>query len=251
MIKPILDINKLENKVWLPNVIIIGMQRAATSSLYKLFYTNNIFNLSIPKETHFFTRNFHYGFNWYRSCFRPKDNLNEGYLTNYTLDICPDYLTSFHALSRISYLSQSIRMKPILIVITRDKKSITESLIRYRYNRSQIKDYKLYSYLNSNLACELVSEASISSWQAEFPDIIKYSFSKLISQNGVLELLKIIYNSLGISDYDEKLYSLSNSLTLPQTNNSYNKVIIPRPLVIPISDLLIRFSPRFFGKIFS
>jgi hypothetical protein len=55
----------------LPDFIIIGGQRCGTTSLYNYLVEHPQVSPAFMKETHFFTRNYRKGLNWYRANFPP------------------------------------------------------------------------------------------------------------------------------------------------------------------------------------
>lgn len=85
----------------LPDFIIIGAQRAGTTSLFKYLCQHPDIHPSFPKEIHYFTNYFHKGNDWYRSHFPlKKEQTNstragdQGFLTG---EATPYYL--FHPLA--------------------------------------------------------------------------------------------------------------------------------------------------------
>jgi len=54
-----------------PNFLIIGSEKCGTSSLYQYIINHPHVISAIEKEIHFFTYNFDYGLDWYRSHFSP------------------------------------------------------------------------------------------------------------------------------------------------------------------------------------
>ena len=228
--------------IWIPNIIIVGMQRSATTSLYEFFKKSSLFNLSIPKETHFFSRNYHYGFHWYSRCFdSPANVLNKRECIS--IDICPSYLTSLSALSRIKHAVSAYSGSCKIIVISRDLPSLQDSLLRYRFQRNQISDLSASSFLKSDAACELVADSAVAAWQHAFPDLIIFPFSELVSPGGPLKITSLITDSQSISA--PAIYS---SDTLPRLNTQPKSILISNIMSRYIRNKLIFFSPRFFGK---
>ncbi|HKJ87522.1 MAG TPA: sulfotransferase domain-containing protein [Gammaproteobacteria bacterium] len=52
-----------------PDVFLIGAQKAGTTTLAEILDSHPGVTLSDPKEPHFFTKNLHLGWDWYRECF--------------------------------------------------------------------------------------------------------------------------------------------------------------------------------------
>lgn len=70
----------------LPDFLIIGSQKAATTTLFSYLRDNNQVAPPVVKETHFFNMNYNRGFNYYRSFF-PLFNSRKA-----TFEATPDYL---------------------------------------------------------------------------------------------------------------------------------------------------------------
>lgn len=227
---------------WIPNIIIAGMQRSATTSLYEYFRMSSLFNLSIPKETHFFSRNYHYGFDWYSKCFSPSAKSLIQH-EDISIDICPSYLTSFSALSRIKSAVSAYPGSCKIIIITRDMHSLQDSLLRYRFHRNQIKDLSMSSLLNSEAACEIVADSAVAAWKHAFPDLILFPFSDLVSPGGLSEIISLIARSQSIPPPP-----ICSSDKLPHLNSKPKSRLISNSFNRYIRNKLIYFSPRFFGK---
>ncbi|WP_207061005.1 sulfotransferase domain-containing protein [Motiliproteus sp. SC1-56] len=70
--------------VFCPDIFLIGAQKAGTTTLATLLDSFPNISLSRPKEPHFFTKNYHLGFDWYAKCFDNKDNILIDASTSYT-----------------------------------------------------------------------------------------------------------------------------------------------------------------------
>ena len=94
----------------LPNFLGIGVQRSATTWLYKCLKEHPHIFLPDKKELHFFDKNFDKGLDWYKSFFeRVTHEIAIG-------EITPDYLYNYKALERMA----SILPKAKLIVSLRN-----------------------------------------------------------------------------------------------------------------------------------
>tara|TARA_R110002096_G_scaffold16243_3_gene55553 strand:- start:2205 stop:3089 length:885 start_codon:yes stop_codon:yes gene_type:complete len=80
----------------LPNLLVVGAQKAGTTSLYELLKTHPEFHLPV-KEIKFFHRDEHYqkGINWYAQHF--KDYTGQKYIGDFT----PDYMAYSWSAERI------------------------------------------------------------------------------------------------------------------------------------------------------
>jgi len=90
----------------LPDSLIIGAQRAGTSSMFRLLKLHPQIYGSAKKEVHFFDRNYSKGVNWYRSHFPLRQKLKGGWVT---FEATPCYLMFPHAAERISQLLPNIK----------------------------------------------------------------------------------------------------------------------------------------------
>ena len=108
----------------MPDFIIVGAQKAGTSSLFKYCRQHPQINTCWLKEVHFFDKNFHQGEDWYRSHFpislgSPEDNV--------VGEATPYYLIHPHAPKRIHDLLPSVK----LIVLLRDP--VERAISHYYY----------------------------------------------------------------------------------------------------------------------
>lgn len=95
----------------LPDFLIIGAQKAGTSSMFRLLNLHPQIYGSIKKEVHFFDRHYSKGVNWYRSHFPMRQKIKKGYVTG---EASPCYLMFPHAAERISQLLPNIKMIVLL-----------------------------------------------------------------------------------------------------------------------------------------
>ena len=102
----------------LPDFIIIGAQRAGTTSLYNYIIDHPRVTPAFIKEVHFFDNNFNHGYNWYRAFFptllykRYKRLISHYQLT--TGESSPYYICHPHAAKRIKALLPEIKLIAIL-----------------------------------------------------------------------------------------------------------------------------------------
>jgi hypothetical protein len=95
----------------LPDFLIIGAQKAGTSSMFKLLHLHPQIYGSIKKEPHFFDANYSKGVNWYRSHFPMRQKIKKGCVTG---EASPCYLMFPHAAERISQLLPNIKLIVLL-----------------------------------------------------------------------------------------------------------------------------------------
>jgi len=81
----------------LPKFLIIGTQRAGTTSLYQYLIQHQEILPSKIKETHFFSNNFHKGLSWYESQFSFPQDSPVNHQNSITGEATPYYI--FHPLS--------------------------------------------------------------------------------------------------------------------------------------------------------
>lgn len=198
--------------------------------------------LSVPKETHFFSRNYSYGFSWYQRCFHDDPNEPCQY-SSISMDICPSYLTSMGALSRLKAASDTSTQAPLLVVVRRDSVSLSQSLVTYRYKRGQIPIASHASLLSSRYASELAAHSAVSAWLDAFPDILVFPFADLIRPGGAARLTADIVCSLGLSPPKYPL-----DLSLPKLNSRPKPTLISNAFSRYIRQKLLALSPRLFGR---
>ena len=70
----------------------IGAQRCGTTWIYEILNEHPEINMSSEKEIHFFSSNYHFGYNWYNSHFHSINAQKCGeYSTSYLYDLhCPE-----------------------------------------------------------------------------------------------------------------------------------------------------------------
>jgi hypothetical protein len=107
----------------LPDFIIIGVQKAGTSSLFHYLSQHPELSLSIEKEVHFFDNNFRKGLSWYKSFFPFRSDKSK------TGEASPYYV--FHPLA--PYRIKSLLPEVKLIVLLRNP--IERSLSHYQHNK--------------------------------------------------------------------------------------------------------------------
>jgi hypothetical protein len=104
----------------LPDFIVIGAQRAGTTSFFNYLCQHPEVHPSFPKEVHYFSNNFHKGLSWYRSHFpltsEKKKVEQDGRYKFITGEATPYYLSHPLAAKRASQVVPDA----FLIVLLRD-----------------------------------------------------------------------------------------------------------------------------------
>lgn len=95
----------------LPDFIVIGAQRAGSTSLFKYLEQLSAIKMSFVKETFYFTNFYNCGESWYRANFPLIKSINPGVLVG---EATPYYLVHPHAPKRISLLLPSVKLIALL-----------------------------------------------------------------------------------------------------------------------------------------
>ena len=95
----------------LPEFIIIGAQKAGTTSLYAALATHPKIRAASKKEVHFFDYNYHRGLGWYLRHFPAPARRRGGAITG---EASPYYLAHPHAARRIHAAVPGVRLIAIL-----------------------------------------------------------------------------------------------------------------------------------------
>ncbi len=85
----------------LPNFLIIGAQKAGTTSLYAYLCKHPHISSAFKKEVHYFDLNYSKGTNWYRSFFPLTKTLHKYKPSFITGEASPQYMFHPHSISRI------------------------------------------------------------------------------------------------------------------------------------------------------
>src|SRR5690242_3745935 len=116
----------------LPDFLIIGAQKAGTTSLYNYLIEHPTILPARRKEVHFFDQHFQKGVSWYRSCFptttqkRYREQIcREKVLTG---EASPEYLFYPHTAQKVAQLLPCIK----LIVLLRNP--VERAYSQYRHN---------------------------------------------------------------------------------------------------------------------
>lgn len=166
----------------LPNCIIVGTQKAGTTSLYGYLKQHPSVLTSMKKEVHYFDLNYHKGERWYRSFFPLDRTTNKGCVT---LEASPFYLMHPHAAKRIHHLLP--RAKIIVILRNPVDRAISHYYHEVKYKRET---------LSINEAMQAEKERTGIEWQKIVDDESCREFKSF-------ESLYFLYTRRGI--YKEQL----------------------------------------------
>jgi hypothetical protein len=117
----------------LPDFLIIGAQKAGTTSLFHYLEQHPQMRSPLRKEIHYFSNNFAEGVQWYRAHFPLQRQLSRDQIT---FEASPSYLFNPLAPSRIAELTPKAK----LIAILRDpaKRAISHYLHSKRHGREPL-----------------------------------------------------------------------------------------------------------------
>ena len=112
----------------LPDFIIVGAQKAGTTSLFSYLRQHAAIRMSYVKEVHYFDHNHHRGERWYRSHFPFSKSLPTGTLVG---EASPYYLVHPHAPRRIRELLPSTKLIALL------RNPVERAISHYFHERSR------------------------------------------------------------------------------------------------------------------
>ena len=150
---------KFKTKRILPNFFGIGVKRGGTSWIYEILKTHpEIYLCPYQKETHFFSKFYYKGLNWY-SRFFPKLKYINDY--KYIGEITPTYIFYKHVPILISKYFPSAKF----IVILRNP--VDRLISEYKYERINPDIFKKGYYIKQ------LNKISIFNYIKEYPDTFK------------------------------------------------------------------------------
>jgi hypothetical protein len=95
----------------LPDFLVLGAQRAGSTSLYHTLIRHPHVRGALVKEIHYFDRYYHRGAGWYRAHFPLRPAFGDGLLTG---EASPSYLFHPHTPERVKRLIPHVRLIAIL-----------------------------------------------------------------------------------------------------------------------------------------
>jgi len=187
-----------------PDFIIIGAQKAGTTTLYDLICQHPKIHYG-TKELHFFDWAYHKGLDYYRSCFP---------LGSIAGEATPNYMYDKEAIKRIKKHLPNV----LLIVIIRDPVDRFLSQARMEYNRGR-------RITNEKLMMEMFDRGDYSFQLAKCTGMktLLLKFEDLISNPQ--ETVNKVYKSLGLNTHQVRPVHLKKSggLFLPTSYINYIK----------------------------
>lgn len=196
----------------LPNLLIVGAQKAGTTSLYDILKKNQAFYLPV-KEIKFFHRDEHYskGLKWYADHFK---NYNG---QRYIGDFTPDYMAYNWSAQRI-YDSLGSNVKIIFILRQPVLRAYSQfnfhKMLDVEKNKSFEKTIKTESIdLEQNTFKNWYTPANYISRSIYTPQIER--FSKLFGKESIHI---VIFEELFIQKNEKAILQLENFLELPLPN---------------------------------
>jgi len=226
------------NKYSLPQFLIIGAQKAGTSSLYSHLIQHPEVLAATRKETGFFSQKYEKGSSWYRTRFPSIENIDRGFVSG---EATPEYFFHPHAARRIHHLLPDIR----LILLLRNP---VERAISHYYHcvKKGHEKLALEDALNAedqrikDATAEMINDDKIYSldWQRysykargiycrqleRYYDYFKRGQILIIHSKDLYEspakVMKTVQDHIGISDFEGFDFSIKNK-------GNYEKSMIP------------------------
>jgi hypothetical protein len=232
----------------LPDLIVIGVVRGGTTSLYHYLSQHPCITKSAYDELGFFDSNFHLGLNWYRSLFPTifeRNRIKSKYGHFMTFDVTPFYIYNPHAAQRV--LDTLPRAKIISIlrnpvdraysnyylgVRSGNEKRTFEDAINYdlkiiQNNKDMSKDDNYFEQIigKSYLARGFYAE-QLQIWMNKFPreQLLIISTEDLATKTN--NTLEIIFDFLGLPNHRIKDLTKRNEAEYPPMNPDTRKMLI-------------------------
>lgn len=244
-------------KYSLPQFLIIGAQKAGTSSLFSYLNQHPEVMAATRKEAGFFSKKYSKGSSWYRTRFPSKENIKSGYISG---EATPEYFFHPHAAKRISHLLPDIR----LILILRNP---VERAISHYYHSVKIAYEKLAleDALNAEdqrirkVSAEMTENEKIYSldWQnysyksrgiysrqlGRYLDYFTREQILIIHSKELFEspnkVMKKVQNHLGISGFEGFEFSIKNE-------GRYRQSTVPDSVYFKLADYFRAYNEELF-----
>lgn len=193
---PRFSVLKDQNKKTLPNLIIIGAQKCATTSLHYYLNLHPHVSMSREKELNFFIseRNWHEGIEWYKSHFTGKASvLGES---------SPDY-THHPFFKRVSERMHSVVPDAKLIYILRDpiERIISQYIHEYARREEDRKISEVFTSLESNpYICRSQYYMQLEQYTKYYPKSNILIITTEDLNHSRRKTLKEIFNFLNVDD---------------------------------------------------
>ena len=232
----------------LPDLIVIGVVRGGTTSLYHYLSQHPCIAKSAYDELGFFDSNFHLGLNWYRSLFPTtfeKNRIKSKYGHFMTYDVTPFYIYNPHVAQRILDVLPHVKIISILRnpvdraysnyylgVRSGDEKRTFENtidsdlkLIQEHENDSKNDNYFEQIIGKSYLARGFYTE-QLQLWMDKFPkeQLLVISSKDLASKTA--DTLAIVFDFLNLPNHNIKDLSKRNEVKYPPMNPDTRKMLV-------------------------
>jgi len=232
----------------LPDLIVIGVVRGGTTSLYHYLSQHPCIAKSAYDELGFFDSNFHLGLNWYRSLFPTtfeKNRIKSKYGHFMTYDVTPFYIYNPHVAQRILDVLPHVKIISILRnpvdraysnyylgVRSGDEKRTFENtidsdlkLIQEHENDSKNDNYFEQIIGKSYLARGFYAE-QLQLWMDKFPkeQLLVISSEDLASKTA--DTLTTIFDFLGLPNHKIKDLTKRNEAKYPPMNPDTRKTLV-------------------------
>lgn len=262
---------KLTNPIRpLPNFIIIGAQKAGTTSLYKYLIQHPFVKSPITKELHFFDTNFGRGLNWYRSQFPllfnlPNTSNHHNFITG---EASPAYIFHPYSAKRIAatipnvklilllrnpvdraysqYNMQKARGRETLSfaeAIEKEEERLKgelEKILEHEYTTYYSYNYFAYSYLSRGIYINQIKD-----WVNLFPKeqlLILKSEDLFSNTNTVFEQ---VVNFLNLPQFELPDFKKYNAISYVELDGNIRKDLIN--YFHPHNEALYEYLGRDFG----
>jgi hypothetical protein len=194
----------------LPDFFILGVQKAASSSIHKILERDNQFSLPYRKETHFFSENYNKGLSWYLSQYNNSESIIRG-------EVDPSYIFYKNTPVNIKKFIDNPKFiivfrKPIDRAYSHYLMSKSRGYEKYSFNEalglenSRLSDVNNFSYSHHSYLLRGNYSEQIVKYETTFPNsqFLYLKYDDFIYIKKRIGFIKKIYNFLGI-DFNQNL----------------------------------------------
>jgi hypothetical protein len=234
----------------LPDFILIGAQRSGTTSLFNYLCQHPEIHPAFPKEVHYFSNHYQKGVNWYRSHFplmiNKKINVSFHKRKFISGEATPYYLSHPLAAERVNELIPNVQLIVLLrnpvdrayshyhhqVKMGTELLTFTEAINaeneRIHGEADKIKQdvkYRSYNLQNYSYLFRGIYLQHLKIWLDFFDReqlLVLESESLLNNQS---QVLKQIYDFLGISNYQQKNYKIFHHSHYPPMDPDVHKYL--------------------------
>jgi len=232
----------------LPNIIVIGVVRGGTTSLFHYLSQHPCIAKSAYDELGFFDTNYELGLNWYRSMFPTKLTkrlIEKKYGHFMTFDVTPFYIYNPNAVQRIQNILPHAKIISILrnpvdraysnyhlgVRSGNEKRSFEDAInfeiktIQDNENRQRNTDYFEQMIGKSYLVRGFYAE-QLQTWMNKFPKEQLLVISSEDLARKTIETLQTVFDFLKLPDYKIKNLTRKNEAKYPSMNQNTRKTLI-------------------------